>query len=102
MLEKLKDIMLELVENLNEITFEKDSKIIDMVNGLQPVVTYLLQSEQLNIEVKESDILEMLQDTLIGIEQEDAVLLQDVLKYGWLPLIKELENIIEDKGEKYE
>ena len=98
------DLLLQMkaVESIGD-KIERGEAYLEELNGSLPALNKiinglfeLLQTTEFGLEISTDFILQVLNDILYGIENEDAVFLLDVLRYGLLSvfyyIISELQS----------
>lgn len=104
----MKEFIISLYQNI-----EKLQKIIDKIKNNQPYIADLKQyipsmnqiiqmifnmaeNNKAQLQINNEFVIQVLKDTLYGIEHEDPVFLQDVLQYGVLEIYKYIIDELED------
>ena len=104
--------MKEFITNLYQ-NIEKLQNIVDKIKNNQPYIEDLIQyipsmnqiiqmifnlaeDNKVQLQINNQFVIQVLKDTLYGIEHEDPVFLQDVLQYGMLEIYKYIIDELED------
>lgn len=98
MLEKIKELLerfTSVCDNYEKYHMPIRADVYQCLTDIQAFIEQLLVT--FNDAEMQKDVMEILEDMLIGLQQEDEVLLYDAVKYGLMEYIKAFVEVSEGR-----
>lgn len=93
-IEKLQEIIDKIKKNQPYIADVK--QYLPCMNQIMQMIFNMAENTETQLQINNEFVIQVLKDTLYGIEHEDPVFLQDVLQYGVLEIYKYIIDELED------
>lgn len=99
-LKKQKEKIQEIADRIeNQESYMGEMKeFLPELNRTITALFGMIQDSTLQIEINQNFVLQVLNDVLYGIEHEDSVFLEDVLRYGLIEVYDYIEIEIQREG----
>lgn len=94
-IEKLQNIIDEIKNNQPYI--EDLKQYLPSMNQIIQIIFSMAEDNKVQLQINNQFVIQVLKDTLYGIEHEDSVFLQDVLQYGVLEIYKYITDELENR-----